>query len=111
MSDFLFYDPMDYSPPGSSVLGISQARILECVAISFSRGSSQPRDQTQVSRIADRFFTVLATREGRGPHVSLFLYFLRLLSLVGWIIQRYKEVLTFKAKEIIQFNKHLRITN
>ena len=42
-------DPMDCSPPGSSVHGILQARILEWVAIPFSRGSSQPRDQTQVS--------------------------------------------------------------
>ena len=39
-------DPMDCSPPGSSVHGILQARILEWVVISFSRGSSQPRDQT-----------------------------------------------------------------
>ena len=43
---------MDYSLPGSSVHGISQARILERVAIPFSRGSSQPRDQTRVSCIA-----------------------------------------------------------
>ena len=43
--------------------GILQARILEWVAFPFSRGSSQPRDQTQVSRIAGRFFTCLATRE------------------------------------------------
>ena len=49
-------DPMDCSPPGSSVHGILQARILEWVAISFSRGSSQPRDQTQVSCIAGRHF-------------------------------------------------------
>ena len=39
----LFCDPIDCSPPGSSVRGISQARILEWVAISFSRGSSRPR--------------------------------------------------------------------
>ena len=45
-------DPMDYSLPGSSVHGISQAKILEWVAISFSRGSSQPRDQTCVSYIS-----------------------------------------------------------
>ena len=51
-------DPMDYSPPGSSVLGILQARILEWVAMAFPRGSSRPRDQTQVSCIAGRFFTV-----------------------------------------------------
>ena len=51
-------DPMDCSPPGSSVHGILQARILEWLAIPFSRGSSQPRDQTQVSCIAGGFFTV-----------------------------------------------------
>ena len=48
-------DPMDCSPPGSSVQGISQARILEWVAISSSRGSSRPRDQTRVSCIVGRF--------------------------------------------------------
>ena len=53
---------MDCSPPGSSVLGILQVRILEWVAIPFSRGSSPPRDQTQVSCIAGRFFTVWASR-------------------------------------------------
>ena len=56
-------DPMDYSLPGSSVHRILQARILEWVAIHFSRGSSRPRDQTQVSSIADTFFTIWATRE------------------------------------------------
>ena len=45
-------DPMDYT-----VHGISQARILEWVALPFSRGSSQPSDQTQVSKTTDRFFT------------------------------------------------------
>ena len=45
-------------PPGSSVHGILQARVLEWVAISFSSGSSQPRDQTQVSRTAGRHFTI-----------------------------------------------------
>ena len=47
----LFCNPMDCSPPGSSVHGISQARILEWVAISLSKGSSWPRDQTHVSSI------------------------------------------------------------
>ena len=51
-------DPMDYSLPGSSVRGILQARILEWVAISFTRGSSQPRDGTRVSRIVGRCFTI-----------------------------------------------------
>ena len=55
--------PMDCSPPGCSVYGILQARILEWVAIPFSRESSQPRDQTQVSCIAGGFFTIWATRE------------------------------------------------
>ena len=56
--------PMDYSLPDSSVHGIFQARVLEWVAISFSRGSSWPRDRTWVSRIAGRRFTISATREG-----------------------------------------------
>ena len=56
-------NPMDCSPPGSSVHGIFQARVLEWVAIVFSRGSSQPRNRTQVSRIVGRLFTVWATRE------------------------------------------------
>ena len=51
-------DPMDCSLPGSSAHGIFQAIVLECIAISFSRGSSQPRDRTRVSRIVDRRFTV-----------------------------------------------------
>ena len=53
-------DPMDYSLPGFSVHGIFQARVLEWVAISFSRGSSWPRDQTQISCIAGRCFTLWA---------------------------------------------------
>ena len=91
MSDSLW--PVDYSPPAFSVLhylpvkslsrvrlfaspwtvahraplehGIFQARILEWVAISFSRGSFQPRDQTQVSRIAGRHFNLWATGEAQ----------------------------------------------
>ena len=59
-------DPIDCSLPGSSINGTFQARVLEQVAISFSRGSSRPRDQTQVSRIAGRRFTIWATREAQG---------------------------------------------
>ena len=51
-------DPMDCSLPSSSVPGIFQARELEWFAISFSRASSRPRDQTQVSHIAGRHFTI-----------------------------------------------------
>ena len=56
-------DPMDCNLPGSFVHGIFQARVLEWVAISFSRGSSQSRDWTWVSRIVGRCFTIWATRE------------------------------------------------
>ena len=51
-------DPMDSSQPISSVHGIFQARVLEWVAISFSRGSSRPRDQTRVSHVGGRRFTI-----------------------------------------------------
>jgi len=54
-------NPMDCSPPGSSSMGILQARMLERVAMPSSRGSSQPRDWIQVSCIAGRFFTIWAT--------------------------------------------------
>ena len=56
---------MDCSSPGSSVHGILQERIVEWVAVSFSRGSSQPRDWTQVSYTTGRFFTIWATREAQ----------------------------------------------
>ena len=57
------YDTMDCSPQGSSLHGILQARILEWVVISFSRGFSQPRDGTWVFHIAGRLFTIWTTRE------------------------------------------------
>ena len=59
-------DPMDYI-----VLGILQARILEWVAFPFSRGSSQPRDRTQVSHIVGGFFTCGATRKA---HTKMLTY-------------------------------------
>ena len=59
----IFCNRMDCSPLGSSVFIILQARILEWVAIPFSRGSFQPRDWTQVSHIVGWFFTSWATRE------------------------------------------------
>ena len=72
-----FWDPMDCSLPCSSVHGILQARILEWVAIPFSKGPSQPRDQTQVSFIAHRFFAVWATREQTAN--------------IRWIIKKARE--------------------
>ena len=56
-------NPMDCNLPHFSVHGIFQARVLEWVAISFPRGSSQPRDGTWVSHIVGRRFTIWATRE------------------------------------------------
>ena len=61
-------DPVDCSPLGSSVRGILKVRILEWVAIYFSRGSSQPRDRTQVSYLASGFFTA----EPPGKHWKSF---------------------------------------
>ena len=57
------WDPMDCSLSGSSVHGIFQARLLEWIAISFSKGSSRPKDRTRVSCITGRCFTIWATRE------------------------------------------------
>ena len=62
-------DPADCSPPGSSAHGILQARVLEWVAISFSRGSARPRDWTQVSHIAGRRFNLWATRGSHQCHL------------------------------------------
>ena len=56
-------DAMDCSPPGSSVHGILQARMVEWVAMPSSSGSSQPGCQTRISQITGRFFTMWATRE------------------------------------------------
>ena len=55
--------PWTVAPPVSSVHGISQARILEWVAISFSRGSAQPRNWTYIPALAGGLFTTEATRE------------------------------------------------
>ena len=62
-------NPVDCSLPGSSIHEILQAKILEWVAISFSRGSSWTRDWTQVSHIAGRCFNLWATREAPGSTV------------------------------------------
>ena len=60
-------NPMDCSPPGSSVHGILQARIVEWVAISYSRGSSQPRERTCISCLAGGFFTI---EPAQKPHLE-----------------------------------------
>ena len=60
---WLFETPWDSSPPGFSAPGYFPGKNLELVAMPFSRGSSRPRDWTQVSLIAGRFFTIWAMRE------------------------------------------------
>ena len=74
--------PMDYT-----VNGILQARILEWVAFPFSRGSSQPRDRAQVSRISGRFFTSWATREAQEFTVLMWCIMLTDLQMLNhpWI--------------------------
>ena len=64
-----------------TVHGILQARTLEWVAIPFSRGSSQPRDQTQVSHITGRLFTVGATKEAQ-KYRRMSIYIKKVHSLV-----------------------------
>ena len=77
VSDSLW--PHDCSPQGSSVHGILQAKTLEWVAMPSSRGSSQPRDWTQVSHIAGRSFTVWATREAQDTRVGSLSFLLLVL--------------------------------
>ena len=84
-------DPMDCSLLGSSIHGLLQTRILEWVAISFSRGSSWPRDQTPVSCIAGRHFNLWAIREvleeiSSLSHSIVFLYFFALITEEGFLI-------------------------
>ena len=86
---------MDISTPGSSVRGILQAKILKCVAIPFSRGSSWHRDWIQVSCIAGRFLTIWATREAqkgcKSPPSPPNQRFLLCRSQMQWTEQRCPE--------------------
>ena len=77
-------DPVDCIPPGSSIHGILQARILEWAAISFCRGSCQPRDRTQVSHIAGRRFKLWPLNPAQFAHER-----------VGW---SRKEILLLKSE-------------
>ena len=80
-------DPMDSGLPGSAVHGIFQARILEWAAISFSRGSSQPRDRTRVSRIVGRCFTTCTTKEvcNHEPQLKPFVFW-RYSCITTWAL-------------------------
>ena len=113
-------DPVDCSLPGSSIHGILQARVLEWVAISFSRGSFRPRDRTQFSLIEGRCLNLWATREAplinNSPHLdnvfpfytpfpnfSDLIYFLILLTPILW--GKYCCYLSFidVAAEVLRF--------
>ena len=88
---------MESGPPGSSVHGVIQARILEWVAIPFSRGSSQLRDRTQVSRIAGRFFTVWAIR----PPICQYFFFQKIILLkYSWFTILYWFLLYSKVTQL-----------
>ena len=83
-------DPMDCSLPGSSVHGIFQARVLKGVAISFTKGSSWPRNQTRVSCIADRFFTDWANVKRclklyREKYIQIFVSNMLIDMGAGWV--------------------------
>ena len=89
-------DPMDCSSPGSSVNGISQARVLEWVAILSSRGSSWPRNWTHISYdfcIAGRFFTT----EPMGKLIYIYI-----VKREEWIIS-----FIFRNKELLKLEGHL----
>ena len=93
-------NPLDCSPWGPCGRGISQARILECVAISYSRESSWPRDQTHISYIgrqvlfffflADRFFTTMPPGKPIQEN-STYKYFIARLLAILWFITCWKE--------------------
>ena len=83
-SCLILCDPMNCSPPGSYVHGILQAGILEWVAIAFSKGSSRPRDWTQVSCIAEELMLLNC---GVGED-SFFFFFWRRLLRVPWTTRR-----------------------
>ena len=101
------FDPTDYSSSGSSVHGILQARILKWIAIPFFRGFSQSRDQTQVSCIAGRFFTISSTREAHRSLVytkfgasKLLIFLFSLLILLHY----YKDT-SFRALTLTALRK------
>ena len=111
-------NPMDCSPQGSSVNGILQARILEWVAIPFSRGSSQLGDQTQVSCIAGRFFIIWTTREApiwKGTlysgDVGSFIGLEHRVSVEEWQEMRLKTATKYKLQNHQEQNKYLKKKN
>ena len=86
--------PMDCSSPGSSVHGIFQARVLEWIAIPFSRVSSWPRDRIQVSHIAGRFFTVWPPKKPKlHIYLTLVIYSCKFFRVFIWTSWTQKPIL------------------
>ena len=84
---WLFCNPVDCSLPGSSAPGICKVRILKWVAISFSGGSFQPRDQTCVSCLAGKFFTTEPPWKSQGTYyfiIDYFIYSLLIVKALRW---------------------------
>ena len=113
MSNFFpFGNPMDCSPPGSSVHGTPQARILEWVAISSSTGSSQPRDQTLISYIGR--WTLPLSHQGSPPgtlrsHLITFSFFLDPTEMPSSTTQPQKTILKGKQTSMKGFVSHRRL--
>ena len=96
---------MDLSLPGFSIHGILQVRILEWVTISFSRGSSRPRDQTWVSRIVGTRFTLWATREALEDDNSEWQFFLFLVSSWGtYLLSFFTFPICFRCQMTIEWS-------
>ena len=104
-------NPMDYSLPGSSVHGILQARILEWVVIPFSRGSSQPRDQSQVFGIAGRFLIVWATRGVKDIYDIFYIYMYVCICICISSVQSLSRVQLFATTWTAAHQASLSITN
>ena len=91
------HDPMDYSLPGSSVHGILQARILEWVAIPFSKGLSQPRDQTLISCIVGRFLTIWATKKVHNSLMQWLKHWLKSIGGTSLVVKGLRNCLPMKG--------------
>ena len=100
----VFCKAMDCSPAGSSVHGISQARELEWVAISFSRGSSQPRGQTQGFCIADSLPSEPPGKPQLTHNSSLITTMSFLLRLAPWVLINHGKNEMMKGKKDTSFN-------
>ena len=101
----LFCNPKDRSLPGSSVHSISQGRILEWVAISFSKGSSQSRGRTYISRIGKQIFYLLATREAlclQKAYIKAYSNFTKYLLTITWCLALRKVLATLLISSINQ---------